>query len=115
MANVLSDLGAEAGDRVSVLVNKSPENLCLYLACLRAGFVYHPMNMAYTDAELDFFIGDAEPVVVVCDPARHDALKALPSANAVKHFLTLDESGRGSLTDAAKKCTSSFSTAKIGG
>ena len=113
MANALSDLGAEAGDRISVLVKKSPENLCLYLACLRAGFVYHPMNMAYTDAELDFFIGDAEPVVVVCDPGRHDALKALPSAGVVKHFLTLDGSGKGSLAKAAYQCASAFPTAQL--
>jgi malonyl-CoA/methylmalonyl-CoA synthetase len=53
MAGALHDFGAMPGDRVSVQVQKSPDNLCLYLACLRAGLVYHPLNMAYTAAELD--------------------------------------------------------------
>jgi malonyl-CoA/methylmalonyl-CoA synthetase len=53
---------------VAVQVEKSPEALMLYLACLRAGAVYLPLNTAYTLAELDYFIGDAQPRLVVVDP-----------------------------------------------
>ncbi len=60
IANVLAARGVKPGDRVAVQVEKTPENLLLYLAALRAGAVYLPLNTAYTLAELDYFIGDAE-------------------------------------------------------
>ena len=70
LANLLVRLGLAAGDRVAVQVDKSPEALLLYLATLRAGFVFLPLNTAYQAAEIDYFIGDAEPAVVVCAPAN---------------------------------------------
>ncbi len=74
IANVLVLSGVEPGDRVAVQVEKTVENLLLYLAALRAGAVYLPLNTAYTLAELDYFIGDAEPKLVVCDPAKREGL-----------------------------------------
>ena len=73
-ANVLVERGVKPGDRVAVQVEKSVENLVLYLATVRAGAVYLPLNTAYTLNELDYFIGDAEPSLVVCDPSRADGL-----------------------------------------
>ena len=67
------------GDRISVQVAKTPQALCLYLACLRGGFVFHPLNTGYKAGELEYFFADAEPAVVVCDSANLDMLK---SANA---------------------------------
>src|SRR5690606_29305899 len=67
----LRDAGVETGDRVSVQVEKSPQNLCLYLACLRAGFVFHPINPAYKAKELETLLRHAEPAAVVCD-ARNE-------------------------------------------
>src|SRR5687767_7384778 len=64
IANVLVLRGVEPGDRIAVQVEKTPENLLLYLATLRAGAVYLPLNTAYTLAELDYFIGDAEPAMI---------------------------------------------------
>ena len=64
IANALVELGVNPGDRVAVQVEKSVEALILYLACLRAGAVYLPLNTAYTLAELEYFIGDAEPALV---------------------------------------------------
>ena len=61
-AHALTALGALPGDRVSVQVEKSPESLCLYLACLRAGLVFHPLNMAYKRGELEYFLGATYPV-----------------------------------------------------
>ena len=74
LAHALLQLGVEPGDRVAVQVEKSPEAVLLYLACLRAGAVFLPLNTAYTLAELGYFFGDAEPRLVVCDPrsaSRH--------------------------------------------
>ena len=67
LARILTELGIRQGDRVSVQVNKSPAALALYLACLRGGFVYHPLNPGYQSAELKYFLGNAAPSIVVCD------------------------------------------------
>jgi malonyl-CoA/methylmalonyl-CoA synthetase len=69
-AQALKTAGVAFGDRVAVQVEKSPEAILLYLACLRLGAVYLPLNTAYTLAELEYFIGDAEPAVLVASPER---------------------------------------------
>ena len=69
-ANALVDLGVEPGDRVAVQVEKSIEAIMLYLGAIRAGAVFLPLNTAYTPAEIEYFLGDAEPRVFVCDPAQ---------------------------------------------
>src|SRR5438067_11463588 len=61
IANLLVSHGVQPGDRVAVQVEKSPAALFLYLACLRAGAVYLPLNTGYTPSELSYFVGDAEP------------------------------------------------------
>jgi malonyl-CoA/methylmalonyl-CoA synthetase len=73
-ANALISLGVQPGDRVAVQVEKSIEALMLYLGTLRAGGVFLPLNTAYTGTELAYFLGDAEPRVFVCDPAKAEAL-----------------------------------------
>src|SRR5918998_6451494 len=67
LANALVARGVKPGDRVAVQVEKSVPALALYLACARAGAVYLPLNTAYTLAELEYFVGDAEPTLIVCD------------------------------------------------
>lgn len=67
MAALLEALNVKPGDRVAMQVEKSAEAVFLYLACLRAGAVFLPMNAGYRTDELDYFIGDAEPAVVVAD------------------------------------------------
>ena len=74
-ANVLLKLGVKPGDRIAVQVEKSIEALMLYLGTVRAGAVFLPLNTAYTPAEIEYFLGDAEPAVFVCDPAKAEALK----------------------------------------
>jgi malonyl-CoA/methylmalonyl-CoA synthetase len=109
MANVLVARGVKPGDRVAVQVEKSVANIVLYLATVRAGAVYLPLNTAYTLNELDYFIGDAEPSLVVCDPAKAEGLA--PIAAKVKAKIeTLGPDGKGSLTDAADKASSEFAT-----
>ena len=77
LANVLVNLGVEPGDRVAVQVEKSPEAILLYLACVRAGAVFLPLNTAYTPNEIAYFLGDAEPRVFICDPAFKDKLASV--------------------------------------
>lgn len=100
LAQALTLLGVKAGDRVAVQVEKSPEAVFLYLACLRAGAVFLPLNTAYTLTELGYFFGDAEPRLVVCDPARVAEIGPLAEASGAI-TVTLGRSGEGSLTDRA--------------
>ena len=101
MAACLARLGARPGDRVSVQAEKSPESLCLYLASLRGGFVYHPLNCAYKQGELEYFLTDAEPAVVICDPDREADIRIIAARVGMPHVLTLDAFGHGTLSAAA--------------
>lgn len=74
-ANALVALGVKPGDRVAVQVEKSVEALMLYLGTVRAGAIFLPLNTAYTPAEIEYFLGDAEPAVFVCDPAKAEGLR----------------------------------------
>jgi malonyl-CoA/methylmalonyl-CoA synthetase len=107
LAGALAALGVKPGDRVAVQVEKSAANLLLYLATLRAGAVYLPLNTAYTLAELAYFIGDAEPALIVCDPAARAGVANLSGGAPVE---TLDAAGQGSLTDLAAGQSGSFAT-----
>jgi malonyl-CoA/methylmalonyl-CoA synthetase len=98
VAGALVALGVRPGDRVAVQVEKSAANLLLYLATVRAGAVYLPLNTAYTLTELAYFIGDAEPALIVCDPAARAGVAPLAAGAPVE---TLDPAGRGSLADLA--------------
>ncbi|TRW97603.1 malonyl-CoA synthase [Paracoccus sp. M683] len=100
LANLLVAKGVAPGDRVAAQVEKSPEALALYLACLRAGAVFLPLNTAYTPAEIAYFVGDAEPALVVCDPGREGQRDAFMGMSTAP-LMTLAGNGRGSLMDAA--------------
>ena len=107
IANVLTASGVKPGDRVAVQVEKSVEALMLYLACLRAGAVYLPLNIAYTLAELDYFIGDAEPRLVICAPAAETGISGIAKAHGGT-VETLDEFGGGSLMEKASGANAEF-------
>ena len=101
MANALVASGVEPGDRVTAQVEKSLPNAVLYLACLKAGAVYNPLNSGYTSAELDYFIGDAEPKLLVCQRSALGQLAPIAEARKVGTTLLLEPDGTGSLTDLA--------------
>jgi malonyl-CoA/methylmalonyl-CoA synthetase len=96
--------------RVAVQVEKSPEALMLYLATLRAGLVFVPLNTAYQRAELEYFLGDAQPAVFICSPEREAELRPLAQRAGVAHTVTLGESRNGSLLEAAVSFPDNFST-----
>jgi malonyl-CoA/methylmalonyl-CoA synthetase len=77
IAHVLVDAGCTVGDRIAVQAEKSWQSLALYLACLRAGFVYLPLNTGYQKSELSYFFSDAEPAVIVCRPDGAASISAL--------------------------------------
>ena len=102
-ANALVALGVKPGDRVMVQAEKSITLVCLYLAVLKIGAVYNPLNTAYTAAELEYFIGDAEPALLLVPKATKPALAALSVAQAIKSIETLEADGTGSIVDLAFK------------
>lgn len=108
LASYMTDLGLTPGDRVSVQVEKSPEALCLYMACLRAGFVFHPLNTAYQSSELEYFLGNAEPSLFICDSKKLAELQPLADAANVKHLVTLNADGTGTLVDRSREASSKF-------
>jgi malonyl-CoA/methylmalonyl-CoA synthetase len=101
IAAALRGLGVAPGERVACQVDKSPQALFLYLACLRAGFIYLPLNIAYTESELAYFLEDAEPAAVVCRPETEGTIRRLAVTRGVRHVLTLAADGGGSLSEMA--------------
>src|SRR3954463_5665803 len=100
-AGFLRAQGVEQGDRVAVQAEKSPQSLFLYLACLRAGAVYVPLNTAYRPAELSYFLGDAQPAVMVSSTALHLEVEALARQQQLQtKVFSLDGDGAGSLATA---------------
>jgi malonyl-CoA/methylmalonyl-CoA synthetase len=110
LANLLASLDLPDGARVAVQVEKSPQALFLYLATLRAGLVYLPLNTAYREAEVEYFVGNAEPAAVVCDPKQREWVGRIADAAGARRVFTLDEHGRGDLIDAAAGLPDSFDT-----
>jgi malonyl-CoA/methylmalonyl-CoA synthetase len=108
MARVLANHGVERGDRVVVQVEKSPEAIVLFLACLRAGAIYLPLNPAYTLAELDYFMGDSEPRMFVAAPERAGAIAELATRHASPVTLSLGVKGDGTLLEEANRQPESF-------
>ena len=99
-ANALVELGIRPGDRVTVQVEKSPANVLLYLGALKSGAVYQPLNTAYLPAELDYFIADARPSVIVSDPALAPALREIAGRRGGR-VVTLDARGGGEIAELA--------------
>ena len=97
-AGILIKLGVSKGDRVAVQVDKSPQAVALYLACLRAGAIYLPLNTAYTPAEVAYFVGDAEPTLLVCRPQSEQSLGDVVAGANAPHVRTLDGQGEGTLS-----------------
>jgi len=97
MANLLSGLHLPEGSRIAVQVEKSPEALFLYLATLKAGFVFLPLNTAYQGAEVQYFVENAEPAVVVCSPKNHSWVEPIAKKSGCRHVFTLGEDRTGTL------------------
>jgi malonyl-CoA/methylmalonyl-CoA synthetase len=101
IGNLLASLELPAGSRVAVQVEKSVEAALLYLATLRAGYVFLPLNTAYQSAEIEYFVGNAEPAVVVCSGKNFGWVSKIAFKAGTQHVFTLNEDRTGSLLDRA--------------
>ncbi len=108
-ANLLQAAGVVPGDRVAVQVQKSVEAIALYLATVRAGGIFLPLNTAYTRTEVSYFLEDAEPAVFVCDSSREDEFEDIDA-----RLFSLDADGSGSLMQAAQSLAGAFDNAARG-
>ncbi|MCL6284887.1 malonyl-CoA synthase [Ruegeria sp. 2012CJ41-6] len=100
MASALVALGVQPGDRIMVQVDKTIEAIQLYLGTVMSGAVFLPLNTAYTGAEVAYFVDDASPALIVCDPARQAEIRSIAGAAAVE---TLDSAGQGTLRARANQ------------
>ena len=112
IANLLDALKLQEGARIAVQVEKSVEALLLYLATLRAGYVFLPLNTAYRGAEIEYFIGNAEPEVVVCSSANASWVAPIATAAGTRHVFTLDDNRKGTLLEVAAQCSDRHTVAK---
>lgn len=103
LAGALVELGVAPGDRVAVQVDKSPEAILLYLACLRMGGVYLPLNNGYTANEIRYFLSDAEPALFVCRPAALEEARMVARETGCPAVETLDIDADGSLMALAER------------
>jgi len=103
MAGALAAAGIAPGDRVTVQAEKSIAFVALYLAVLKIGAVFHPLNTAYTPAEVAFFIGDAEPAAFIANAAR---LGEMAGGGRSKSRFSLEADGSGSLMTTAASAAS---------
>ena len=114
-ANALTTLGVKPGERVCVYADKSPENVFLHLACLRAGLVYQPLNPALRPAELDYYLAHAAPALVVCSVENAPWVSAAAGRFGTREVATLNRDGSGALAAAAAAASGEFATRPCAG
>ena len=98
-ANGFEALGLQAGERVSIQVSKSPEAVFIYLACLRSNLIFHPLNTAYKEKELSFFLKDAKPSVFICEQEVSDKIASLDVDQLPSNIYTLLPNQKGTIHD----------------
>jgi malonyl-CoA/methylmalonyl-CoA synthetase len=114
MANLLRALNLPEGARVAVQVEKSVEAMMLYLATLRAGYVFLPLNTAYQSAEIEYFIADAEPAVVVCSGKNFGWVSKIAFKAGTRNVFTLNDDRTGSLLERAAHHSDAHEAAQRG-
>ena len=108
-ANALSDMGLSVGDRVAVQIDKSPEALAVYAACVQSGLVYLPLNAAYTSAEVSYFVEDSGAKIFICQGCKEDELAAVAEKSGAM-LETLNADGTGTFTDLTRNKDDSYNT-----
>ena len=108
-ANVLTNFGLTLGDRVAVQIEKSPQSLAIYAACVQAGLIFLPLNTAYTASELSYFVEDSGARVLICDPKSQESLTPLAQTTGAQ-LETMNALGSGSFAQKAAPQPTEFST-----
>ncbi|MDA0961350.1 MAG: AMP-binding protein, partial [Proteobacteria bacterium] len=106
-AHALTACGVAPGDRVAVQIAKTPEALAVYGAAVACGAIFLPLNTAYTADEVDYFVGNATPRLLLCDAKAAPALSAVATRHGAR-VETLNADGGGSFTDLAAGQSDAF-------
>ena len=114
IGGVLDSIGMQAGDRLALQVDKSPEAMAVYAACVQKGVIFLPLNTAYTASELSYFIENSGAKLVICDPAKETSISEI-TAKTGAQLLSLGVDGSGSLMDAASTQPETTTTVARGG
>jgi malonyl-CoA/methylmalonyl-CoA synthetase len=114
LANLIDSLELPLQSRIAVQTEKSVEALMLYLAVLRSGHVYLPLNNAYQAAEIAYFIGNAEPALVVCAGKNFGWISKLAFQAGVRLVFTLNDDRSGTLLDRAAQHSDQHHVAERG-
>ena len=99
LANGLKELGLSEGDRVTVQVDKCIEMVYLYLACVRSNIIFHPLNPAYKEKELSYFIDDAKPSLFISNEETISSISDLSLEHSIDHLFVLNNDGSGNFSD----------------
>ena len=99
LANGLKELGLSAGDRVTVQVDKCIEMVYLYLACIRSNIIFHPLNPAYKEKELSYFLDDAKPSLFISNEETISSISDLKLGHSIDHLFVLNDDGSGNFSD----------------
>jgi malonyl-CoA/methylmalonyl-CoA synthetase len=113
VANALVAAGVQPGDRIAVQINKSPMALAIYGGAVAAGAIFLPLNTAYTAAEIDYFVGNATPKLLLADGGRADALAPVAQAHSAV-MMVVNADGSGSFADLAAGQSDSFAAVPRG-
>ena len=95
LANGLKELGLSEGDRVTIQANKCIEMVFLYLACIRSNIIFHPLNPAYKETELSYFLENAKPRLFISNEETIESVKYLNLEHNIDHLFTLNNDGTG--------------------
>ena len=99
LANGLKKLGLSEGDRVTVQVDKCIEMVYLYLACVRSNIIFHPLNPAYKEKELSYFLDDAKPSLFISNEETISSISDLSLEHSIDHLFVLNNDGSGNFSD----------------
>ena len=99
LANGLKELGLSEGDRVTVQVDKCIEMVYLYLACVRSNIIFHPLNPAYKETELSYFLDDAKPSLFISNEETISSISDLSLEHSIDHLFVLNNDGSGNFSD----------------
>ena len=97
--SMFTKMQIKKGDRIVVQVEKSIESVLLYLACLRYGAIYIPLNPAYTNEEITYFLRDSDPALFVCTPERESSMSAITAEVGIRNLISLGQKVDGSIFD----------------
>lgn len=110
--NLFKELGLRQNDRVVQQTEKCIDALCIYLASLRYGTIYIPLNPEFKSEELSYFIEDAEPALFICTPDRAEEIKKISDEKNISFMIeSLSKNQGGTIQEKVKNLKETFDTA----